>query len=63
MPRDPKEPTTVLYARIPKHVHEALMNRCARDRRTISGMVAIILEDWLWEHGAIAPREPVAEKV
>ena len=47
------EPTTVLYARVPQSVRKALDNRRHRDRRTISALVSIILEDWLKEHGEL----------
>lgn len=51
------EPTTVLYARVPQSVREALDNRRRRDRRTISALVSIILEDWLRERGDLPVRE------
>lgn len=57
------EPTEVLYARVPQSVRRALLTRCQRERRTISALVSIILEDWLRERGELAPREPQAAEV
>ena len=48
-----KEPTKVVFARVPVSVRTALDNRRLRDRRTISGLVTIILEDWLRERGEL----------
>lgn len=57
------EETAVVYARVPRSVRNALEKRRIRDRRTISGLVTIILEDWLRERGELPLREPVVQEV
>ena len=53
------EPTEVIYARVPASVRRGLLSRCQRERRTISALVSIIIEDWLRERGELPVREPV----
>ena len=58
-----REPTAVVFARVPQSVRKALDIRRHRERRTISALVGIILEDWLRERGELPLREPVAQEV
>ena len=54
-----REPTKVVYARVPQSIRTALDNRLLRDHRTLSGLVSVILEDWLRERGEL----PLPEEV
>ena len=54
-----KEPTEIIYVRVPRSVKKALDARRERDRRSLAALVSIALEDWLRDRGELPVREKV----